>query len=185
MTKDFFNLKWGNIKREDMTVEQERLFVDDCFALYESEGFAERFYSPYNENKAHNGKKFTVLGRATEEDCDLETLPAWHVRFEDGNELCCYPEEIMNFPILSVGDAEQMMRDLLSKESMGDRVYEFAQNLFQRYINVIHAGHRIANIDGVFEDDNDHGGEAWYDGIQEEFFQAVYDRMSDFLNNRE
>ena len=33
MTRTLFDQKWANLKREDMTVEQEREYVDDCFAL--------------------------------------------------------------------------------------------------------------------------------------------------------
>lgn len=95
-------------------------------------------------------------------------------------------EEIKAAPVLCVDDAEQMMREMLAKESMGDRVYEFAQVLFHRYINVIEAGHRICDAEGPYGDSEDcHDGVAWYDDIQEEFFQSVYDRLLNFLKNGE
>ena len=38
---------------------------------------------------------------------------------------------------ISIESAEQMMYMLLDKEDMGDRIYEFAQELYQRYIRKI------------------------------------------------
>lgn len=196
MTRERFDRKWGDVKRDKLTLEKEREFVEDVFQLYEHIGFAERFNSPYDQPNEHNGMKFKVIRRATEfnnetgeGEVDLESMPVWVVRFENGDEACCYPEEICKAEksVLLVENAEQMMRDMLSKESMGDRVYEFAQKLFHSYINVIEAGHRIVDDEGEFCGDSDdcHDGVAWYDDIQEEFFQAVYDRIKDFLENGE
>jgi hypothetical protein len=38
--------------------------------------------------------KFEVIRRATIGECDLEAMPIWFVRFENGDEAYCYPEEI-------------------------------------------------------------------------------------------
>ena len=38
--------------------------------------------------------RFEVIRRATEEECDLEAMPLWLIRFENGDEAYCYPEEI-------------------------------------------------------------------------------------------
>ena len=86
---------------------------------------------------------------------------------------------------IEIWEAEQKMRDMLESESMGDRIYEFAQDLFQRYIGVIEASNRIVDADGFYCEGDCHDGVAWYDDIQEEFYQAVYDRMIDFLKRGE
>ena len=80
---------------------------------------------------------------------------------------------------ITIEEAEQKMFDLLNAEDMGDRIYEFAQELFQRYINVIESGNTITNKDVLDR------YEEWYDGVQEEFYQAVYDRATKFLTNGE
>ena len=92
--------KWGGIDREDMTEEQEKEFVNDCFVAYERIGFLDRFNSPYDDNSEHNGMVFRVIRRAVVRDadgnleCDLEAMPVWLVEFENGDTAFCYPEEI-------------------------------------------------------------------------------------------
>lgn len=97
-----FNYK-GKNDRYDLTEEEERRFVNDCFDLYESIGFSETFHSPYEEYKENNGKKFTVLRRVEEripgksdgaDTSDLSCLPLWSIQFEDGEIAQAYPEEI-------------------------------------------------------------------------------------------
>ena len=88
-----------NKSREHLTEEEERAFVNDCYDTYEHIGFAETFGTPYTGEKHLLGKNFTVIGRVMEypEDkngADLECLPMWKIRFEDGFEMVAYPEEI-------------------------------------------------------------------------------------------
>ena len=86
--------------RDDLTENEERNFVNDCFELYEHIGFAKTFGTPYTGEKKYLGMKFTVLGRVKEitEDkensADLECLPMWHILFENGDKMAAYPEEI-------------------------------------------------------------------------------------------
>lgn len=85
--------------RDNLSYEEEKAFIKDCFETYEYIGFAETFGTPYTGEKHLVGKKFTVLGRVKElsEDengADLECLPMWNIRFEDGFEMPAYPEEI-------------------------------------------------------------------------------------------
>lgn len=85
--------------RDDLTETEEKAFVNDCFETYEHIGFSETFGTPYTGEKHLVGKKFIVLGRVKElsEDengADLECLPMWNIRFEDGFEMAAYPEEI-------------------------------------------------------------------------------------------
>lgn len=79
---------------------------------------------------------------------------------------------------ISIEQAEQMMFDSLAKEDMGDRIWEFAQELYQKYIRQIEEKHTVVNKDVLDRD------EEWYDGIYEEFFQEVYERMINFLTQR-
>ena len=86
--------------RENLTEDEERAFVNDCYDTYEHIGFAETFNTPYTDKEMYKGMKFTVLDRVkefseeTKEGNDLECLPMWNIRFEDGFEMAAYPEEI-------------------------------------------------------------------------------------------
>lgn len=96
MTKAEFYRKWLNVDLDSLNEEQYKEYVDDAFALYESEGFHTDFFaSQYTDSKGYNGSKFEVIRRCTTEDnFDLESLPAWVIRFEDGVEIEAFPEEI-------------------------------------------------------------------------------------------
>lgn len=106
MKKEFEELykKYGlnnsNKTRDDLTEDEDRNFVNDCFDAYEHTGFADTFGTPYTREKKYAGMKFTVLGRVKEitEDrengADLEYLPMWHIQFENGDTMAAYPEEI-------------------------------------------------------------------------------------------
>lgn len=94
MTNKEFEEKWGELYIEDMTDEQFMEYKEDCFALFEHGGFADKFDSPYDDEGEHNGMAFKVLRRATTEECDLEAMPIWLVEFENGDTAYCYPEEI-------------------------------------------------------------------------------------------
>lgn len=87
------------ICREDLEIDREREFVKDCYDTYEYLGFANTFGTPYSGEKKYVGMKFTVLGRVNEfpqdkNGADLECLPMWNIRFENGDEMVAYPEEI-------------------------------------------------------------------------------------------
>lgn len=89
----------GNRTRDNLSLEEERNFVRDCFETYEHIGFADTFASPYESEKKYNGMKFSVIGRVKEiaEDqngADLECLPMWSIRLENGDTINAYPEEI-------------------------------------------------------------------------------------------
>ena len=95
--KDFeaLNNSYEN-DRNDMGFEEELMYVEDCFDTYEATGFAETFESPYEENKAYEGLKFSVDGRLSYSagEADLECLPMWHITFENGVKIDAFPEEI-------------------------------------------------------------------------------------------
>lgn len=96
MTRQEWTKKWGEVDLDYLNEAQYKEYADDTFALYESEGFHTDFFaSQYSDSKKYDGRKFEVVRRCTtEDDFDLESLPAWLVRFEDGNELQAFPEEI-------------------------------------------------------------------------------------------
>ena len=96
-----FKEKWAGVDIDGLETENLREFKEDCFNLYEQTGFLEIFDSPYDDTHEHNGMRFEVIRRATEfnsetgeGEVDLEAMPLWLVRFENGDEAVCYPEEI-------------------------------------------------------------------------------------------
>lgn len=94
MTWDEMKVKYPEY-RDCMTEEREREFVKDCFTLYEKEGFAKNFWSQGGDYKKYHGQPFAVISRAEEDDVDLECLPMWKIRFDDGFEMDAYPDEII------------------------------------------------------------------------------------------
>ena len=62
------NARYGEKDRQDMSPEEHRQFVADCFDTYEAIGFAKRFQSPYSVGtvRKFSGMTFTVNGRLTE-----------------------------------------------------------------------------------------------------------------------
>lgn len=92
-----FKEKWGDANLEDLDDEQFDAFIEDLFTLYETTGFADTIESSYSDQAEYNGKPFTVLRRATLDECDKETLPQWVVKVEANGqheEIFCFPEEI-------------------------------------------------------------------------------------------
>ena len=94
--------KWEDMRlkypeeRYEMSDERHKEFVEDCFKLYEQEGFNDTFWSPFGENETYGGKPYKVIRRGTEDDgIFIEQLPVWLIQFEDGNELFAYPEELI------------------------------------------------------------------------------------------
>lgn len=83
-----------------MPEEREKAFVGDCYRLYEKEGFNKKFWSNGGDFKQYHGKAFSVIGRTPIYDgnnrgADLECLPMWQIRFEDGTEISAYPDEVI------------------------------------------------------------------------------------------
>ena len=100
------------VSREEMSEETEREFISDCYDLYEKEGFAKRFWTPYEQYKEYIGEKFSVKKRiqpGTETDLgvDLECLPMWIIAFNDGKEILAHPEEVILSEMISNGYSEK------------------------------------------------------------------------------
>lgn len=103
-------------ERGNMTMEQQLQFVEDCFACYEQEGFAKMYWSPYSDRTKYIGKAFTVVGRVPVYDgnndgADLDCLPMWTIRFEDGYETSAYPEEIVPSEMKANSCPEEYLRE--------------------------------------------------------------------------
>lgn len=101
MTEKEFDAKWEKgIDPWELDNKTLVEFKSDCFDLYETTGFLDRFDSPYDDvggldGHEHNGMKFEVIRRASTDDgFELEIMPLWLIRFENGDEAYCYPEEI-------------------------------------------------------------------------------------------
>lgn len=88
-----------NIPRDHMTEEEEKAWVNYWFNTYEAAGFVDKFHTPYDQYKDRVGSRFVVIGRCTEKDCDLECLPMWKIRFEDGLEINAFEIEICKLEI--------------------------------------------------------------------------------------
>ena len=96
MTNKEFNEKWTQDAFDRMRGEDRwEEYIEDCFDMYETEGFTDTFNSPYEQYRELNGMPFKVLRRGSVEDgWDIETLPAWKITFEDGLIIDAFPEEI-------------------------------------------------------------------------------------------
>lgn len=91
-----FQEKWGDAPDRDlMDGESERAYVNDLYEAYEKSGFVP-FFCASDSDKAHNGESFAVIGRVSVDDpaWDLESIPAWNIRFESGEEFVAFPDEI-------------------------------------------------------------------------------------------
>ena len=81
---------------EGLSFDELFEYVQDSFDLYEKLGFKEKYDTPYEDYQKYNGKSFKVVRRMSyaDDDIDLECLPKWIIRFEDGAEIEAWPEEI-------------------------------------------------------------------------------------------
>lgn len=130
-----FQDKWSGKDPDEMSDEQLRQFKEDCFQMYEHTGFLETLDSTYDEDSENNGKRFKVLRRAACNECDLESMPIWLIRFEDGTEAYCYPEEICKLEHLDAdyGHVAVLLRDFLETGKAGDSRRVFLKNWSERH----------------------------------------------------
>jgi len=81
--------------RSEMTEEEEIEFVEDCFNLYEKEGFSPKFWTPFSDNADRIGLPIKIVGRIeTDSIHDLSCLPMWRARLA-GSESEGFPEEVI------------------------------------------------------------------------------------------
>jgi hypothetical protein len=77
---------------------------------------------------------------------------------------------------ITIDEAQALMYNSLNVVDFGDKVYELAQDIFQGFINVIETKCEIEGVEEYLDSD-----QAWYDEIQEDFYQQVYDKLTEFL----
>ncbi len=81
--------------RNRLTIEEETEFVNDCYNLYEKEGFSKVFIDQSGGLEKLDNKPFVVIGRTSLKVADLRDLPMWDIKFEDGYKMTAYPDEII------------------------------------------------------------------------------------------
>jgi hypothetical protein len=96
MTLKEFENKYKGFDVMNASFEEELFYRQDAFDMYETEGFTETFNTPYEDCSEYNGQKYEIVRRASyvNGDCDMENLPQWIIKFEDGKEINAYPEDI-------------------------------------------------------------------------------------------
>ena len=79
--------------------EEEKVYINKCYELYEKIGFAETFESKDSDYRHYNGLKFKILKSVSVNDnrYDLEALPMWHIQLSNGAYTDAYSEEIVAF----------------------------------------------------------------------------------------
>lgn len=76
---------------------------------------------------------------------------------------------------LSIEQAEHKLFDLLYSESIEDRLYELAQDLFNRSVRKLEEEYEVEDLEFLESDAE------WYDDSYDEFIRQAFGRMSDFL----
>lgn len=94
MTEQEFEKKWEGISIYSVSEERVEEFVEDLFKTFEYDGFRETFESPYITERKYNGLSFKVIRRCDKSECDVESMPMWKIKLENGVELTAFPEEI-------------------------------------------------------------------------------------------
>ena len=72
---------------------------------------------------------------------------------------------------ISIEEAEQRLFEMLDKEDIGDVIYEAVRELFMKYVRRIEDGFKVTSPDILDR------YEEWYDGVQDSFMEAGYDKM--------
>ena len=63
---------------------------------YQGFTFSDTFWTPYEDYACRIGQNFSVVRRATTQDnIDVECLPQWLIKFEDGKTIFANPEEVI------------------------------------------------------------------------------------------
>jgi len=77
--------------------------------------------------------------------------------------------------------AVEMLLSFIDKENLGDRFYEFAQEVFQKAIASVEKEHIIVDVDGIpYTEEDD---EMWYDDTFKEFLEKLADKLAKELKN--
>ena len=85
---------------EELSEDQYRLFIQECFKAYEKIGFENTFSTPWSDLEYLDGMSFTIDHRVPEykddpvNGSDLECMPAWYATFANGEKHMVFPEEV-------------------------------------------------------------------------------------------
>lgn len=84
--------------REEMDFDTECACIEALFDTYEHIGFRDTFFN-YHVDKSYDlydGKRFEVVRRLSyiAGEADVENLPMWKIKFENGVQIDAWPEEI-------------------------------------------------------------------------------------------
>lgn len=171
-----FNLKYKSKLRDFMSEEEEREFINDYTNCCEEEGFNNVYWTPYEELKDCKGKKFKVLRRLTEKECDLDAMPMWEIQFEDGTVRGAYPEEIIpsemerqNCPkkYLSKKENNKMIKTWDEFKEKYDK-YDYRENMSKEkereYVNDLFSVYENEGFNKVFWSPYNNEGEEKYYG---------------------
>lgn len=171
-----FNLKYKNKLRDLMSEEEEREFINDYRNCCEEEGFNDFFWTPYEEQKEHIGKKFKVLRRLSEEECFLDAQPMWKIKLEDGTIFSAYPEEIVSSEMkanscpkkyLSKKENNKMIKTWDEFKEKYDK-YDYRENMSKEkereYVNDLFSVYENEGFNKVFWSPYSNEGEMQYYG---------------------
>lgn len=78
-------------------------------------------------------------------------------------------------------EAEKRLLDTLKDDDFQDRIYEFAQECFQRGIAKVEEKAIVVDADGEPWSDGNDGECTWYDWIWQGFFDACYQALYNFI----
>lgn len=162
---------WDDMKikypddRENLSIDREREFVNDCFSLYEKEGFSKKFWSPFGDYKERFGECFEIVGRCIE----IGTMSNYE-EMEDGHmhewthfflEL---PDKFVDRSSRSEGDIKGGFRD--------------TRNVFKRSLDEID----MDSLDTILElitSNTLYKGEEWKSALTEfRKYKVDYDKLT-------
>lgn len=81
---------------------------------------------------------------------------------------------------ISKDDAEDILFKSIETIEIGDRIYELAQDEFNKLVDTVNAKYTVVDDDGCVYDGSD--GVEWYDDCREEFMKAIFSMCEDFFN---
>ena len=68
--------------------------ADALFEFFERQGFSQTYKDIYGNHRDRDMCAFEIVGRVSEGEAPVESMPLWHIRFHDGFEMIAGPGEI-------------------------------------------------------------------------------------------
>ena len=82
---------------------------------------------------------------------------------------------------ISEQGAEDELRKRFNNENIEDRIYEFANNLFMKYVVDVENEYAVVDEKGKPAGLDSNKSEMWYDDCRDEIVQGIYDKVREFL----